>query len=66
MQVLFARAIITSTSHANFVFLSSYRKHGSNLSARVFALGYFLNNVVCREHQERQEHPEHQVKEDQR
>ena len=41
--ILLARAINTSTGLASFVFLSSYRNTVLNQSARVFALGYFLN-----------------------
>ena len=42
MYILFARVIITSTSRASSVFLSSYRNTVLNQSARVLALGYFL------------------------
>ena len=42
MQILFVRAIITSTARASSVFLSSYRNTVLNQSACVFALGYFL------------------------
>jgi len=40
--VFFARTIITSTALASSVFLLSYRNMVLNLSAHVFALGYFL------------------------
>ena len=43
IQILFVRAIITSTARASFVFLRSYRNTVLNQSACVFALGYFLN-----------------------
>ena len=37
MEILFARAIITSTARASFVFLSSYRNTIFNQSAPVFS-----------------------------
>ena len=41
-QLVFVRAVITSTARASSVFLSSYRNTVLNQSACVFALGYFL------------------------
>ena len=45
MQILFARAIITSTAHASSVFLSSYKNTVLNQSVHVFALGCFLTTI---------------------
>ena len=50
MQILFVRAIITSTACASSVFLSSYRNTVLNQSAWVFALDYFLNIVTIPDH----------------
>ena len=46
MQILYVRAIITSTVRASSEFLSSYRNTDLNQSACVFALDYFLNIFV--------------------
>ena len=44
--ILFVSTIITSTARASSVFLSSYRNTVLNQSACIFALGYFLNDLL--------------------
>ena len=44
--ILFACANTTSTACASSVFLSSYRNMVLNQSAHIFALGYFLMNII--------------------